>query len=419
MSGIDLYLRPFWVYQLIYVPFVFAFGSIVGSFLNVVILRLPEHRNIISPPSHCPVCKSRLRWYENLPLIGWIRLRGRCGHCGAPISVQYPLIEAVCGVFFTLVFVSAYMVLPTAPFIGGLLPEYLGRGAGIAATWPIAALYCILFSALLAMTVIDLRTYTIPIELTWAVTIPALLVHALMPLWPGGHLSLPLSALPRGAEGLDLGRWTIPLVGPAGLGAGLGGMAGIAISAVLIRANHLRYSFLDFDLYVKDGDEIIDYPHPRRELEWELDFLGPIVLGIVVGWLVGSGWAGAALPLWAASLGGSMVGYLVGGGLIWIFRIAGTLTFGKEAMGLGDAHLLACVGAVLGWVDPVIVFFLAPFLAISGILVGALVSRLVRGVARYIPYGPWLALASMVVVFGDRWIEPFLGLILKIPVNLP
>lgn len=419
MSGIDLYLRPFWVYQLIYIPFVFAFGSIVGSFLNVVILRLPEHRNIISPPSHCPVCKSRLKWYENLPLVGWIRLRGRCGHCGAPISVQYPLIEAVCAVFFTLVFVSAYMVLPTAPCVGGLLPEYLGRGSGIAATWPIPVLYCILFSALLAMTIIDLRTYTIPIELTWAVTIPALLIHAIMPLWPGAHLSLPLSELPRGVTGFDLGRWTIPLVGPAGLGAGLGGMAGIAASALLIRINHLRYSFLDFDLYVKEGDEIIDYPHPRRELEWELEFLGPIMLGIVLGWLVGSEWSGVELPLWAASLGGSLIGYLVGGGLIWLFRIAGTLAFGKEAMGLGDAHLLACVGAVLGWVDPIIVFFLAPFLAIGGILLGALVSRLVRGVARYIPYGPWLALASLVVLFGDPWIEPFLGLILRIPVNLP
>jgi len=419
MSGIDLYLRPFWVYQLIYIPFVFAFGAIVGSFLNVVILRLPEHRNIISPPSHCPVCKSRLRWYENLPVIGWLRLRGRCAHCGTPISVQYPLIEAICGVFFVLNFVMAYMVLPTAPHIGGLLPAYLGRGVGVVATWPIPALYCILFSALLAMTVIDLRTYTIPIELTWAVTIPALIFHAIMPIWPAGGLPPPLSQLPPGVDGFDLGMWTIPLVGPVGLGAGLGGMLGIVISSILIRTNHLRYSFLDFDFYVKDGDEIIDYPHPRRELEWELDFLGPIILGIILGRLVGSAWSGTELPLWAASLGGSMVGYLVGGGLIWLFRLAGTLAFGKEAMGLGDAHLLACVGAVLGWVDPILVFFLAPFLAIGGMLVGTILSRLVRGFARYIPYGPWLALAAMVVVFGDRWIEPLLEAILNVPLNLP
>lgn len=419
MSGIDLYLRPFWVYQLIYVPFVFAFGAIVGSFLNVVILRLPERRNIISPPSHCPVCKTRLRWCENLPVIGWIRLRGRCAHCGTPISVQYPLIEAVCGVFFTLVFVLAYMVLPTAPYVGGLLPEYLGRGTGVIATWPIPVLYCLLFSSLLAMTMIDLRTYTIPIELTVAVTLPALVVHAVMPIWPGGGLSLPLSVLPEGVGGIDLGQWTLPLVGPAGLGMGVGGMLGVAVSTLLIRSNLLRHSFLDFDLYVKQDDEIIDYPHPRRELEWELDYLGPIILGALLGWRIGSAWEGADLPLWAASLGGSLVGYLAGAGLIWVFRLAGTLAFGKEAMGLGDAHLLACIGAALGWVDAVLVFFLAPFLAIAGMLLGTALSRVLSGFSRYIPYGPWLALAAMVVVFGDGWIEALLEAILKVPVNLP
>ncbi|MCC6909125.1 MAG: prepilin peptidase [Phycisphaerales bacterium] len=419
MNGIDAYLRPFWMYQLVYVPFVFALGAIVGSFLNVVIFRLPARQNIISPPSHCPVCNERLRWYENLPVVGWIRLRGRCGHCGAPISIQYPLIEALCGTVFTLIFVLGYMVLPTAPFIGELLPAYLGRFPGLSATWPIPLLYCILFSALLAMTMIDLRTYTIPIELTWAVTLPALLVHAIMPIWPGGSLRLPLSQMPAGADGFDLGAWTIPLVGPAGLAAALGGALGIVISTALIRLNQLRYSFLDFDLYVKENDEIIDYPHPRRELEWELDFLGPIVLGVLLGLKIGSHWAGVSLPLWAGSLGGSLMGYLVGAGLIWLFRLAGTVAFGKEAMGLGDAHMLACVGAVLGWVDPILVFFLAPFLAILGMLIGTALSRWLKGFARYIPYGPWIALAAVVVIIGDRWIEIVLEAILKVPVNLP
>ncbi len=419
MSGIDAYLRPFWMYQLVYVPFVFALGAIVGSFLNVVIFRLPARQNIISPPSHCPVCNARLRWYENLPVVGWIRLRGRCAHCGTPISIQYPLIEALCGTVFALIFFFAYMVLPTAPYIGGWLPDYLGRYPGVAGTWPIPLLYCVLFSSLLAMTIIDLRTYTIPIELTWAVTIPAFALHAIMPIWPGGLLHVPLSTLPPGAGGFDLGQWTIPLVGAGGLGAGLGGLVGLVVSTILIRTNQLRYSFLDFDFYVKDGDEIIDYPHPRRELEWELDFLGPILLGIMLGWTVGSQWAGAALPLWAASLGGSIMGYLVGAGLIWLFRLAGTVAFGKEAMGLGDAHMLACVGAVLGWVDPIVIFFLAPFLAISGMLLGTVLSRWLRGFSRYIPYGPWIALAAMLAIFGDRWIEIVLEAILKVPVNLP
>jgi leader peptidase (prepilin peptidase) / N-methyltransferase len=69
------------------------FGAIVGSFLNVVILRLPEKQSLLFPASHCPHCASPLRWYENIPLLSFLCLRGRCGHCRAVISWQYPLVE--------------------------------------------------------------------------------------------------------------------------------------------------------------------------------------------------------------------------------------------------------------------------------------------------------------------------------------
>ena len=68
-------------------------GACVGSFLNVVAWRLPRDESIVLPPSHCPRCGSRLHWYENLPVLSWLLLRGRCGHCGAPISNRYPLVE--------------------------------------------------------------------------------------------------------------------------------------------------------------------------------------------------------------------------------------------------------------------------------------------------------------------------------------
>jgi leader peptidase (prepilin peptidase) / N-methyltransferase len=72
------------------------FGAIVGSFLNVVILRLPEENgSVVYPPSHCPKCKARLSWFENIPLLSFLFLRGRCRHCGAPISLQYPVVEAL------------------------------------------------------------------------------------------------------------------------------------------------------------------------------------------------------------------------------------------------------------------------------------------------------------------------------------
>jgi leader peptidase (prepilin peptidase)/N-methyltransferase len=70
------------------------FGAVVGSFLNVVILRLPDPgQSIVFPASHCPQCRAPLHWYENIPLLSYIFLRGRCGHCQSAISVQYPLVE--------------------------------------------------------------------------------------------------------------------------------------------------------------------------------------------------------------------------------------------------------------------------------------------------------------------------------------
>ncbi len=70
------------------------FGAIVGSFLNVVILRLPDpEQSVVFPASHCPVCSTSLRWYENIPIFSYLFLRGRCGHCQIRISPQYPFVE--------------------------------------------------------------------------------------------------------------------------------------------------------------------------------------------------------------------------------------------------------------------------------------------------------------------------------------
>ena len=71
-------------------------GACAGSFLNVVAWRLPREESIVLPPSHCPHCGTRLRWFDNIPLLSWLLLRGRCGHCNAPIALRYPLVELLC-----------------------------------------------------------------------------------------------------------------------------------------------------------------------------------------------------------------------------------------------------------------------------------------------------------------------------------
>jgi len=81
------------------------FGACVGSFLNVFVYRLPQRKSLSYPPSHCPRCQHLIRWHDNLPVVGWIKLRGRCRDCRLPISVRYPCVEGFGGVLFGGVFV--------------------------------------------------------------------------------------------------------------------------------------------------------------------------------------------------------------------------------------------------------------------------------------------------------------------------
>ena len=79
-----------------------VFGSYIASFLNVCIWRIPREESVVWPPSHCPKCNARIRWYQNLPIVSWIALRGRCASCRQPISARYVLVELMGGVLFLL-----------------------------------------------------------------------------------------------------------------------------------------------------------------------------------------------------------------------------------------------------------------------------------------------------------------------------
>ena len=81
------------------------FGAIVGSFLNVVAYRLPRGESLAHPPSRCPNCGKPVKPYDNVPVVSWLLLRGRCRHCGGPISARYPLVEAGTALLCALVVV--------------------------------------------------------------------------------------------------------------------------------------------------------------------------------------------------------------------------------------------------------------------------------------------------------------------------
>ena len=128
-------------------------GACVGSFLNVVAWRLPREESLLLPASHCPRCGTPLGWLENLPVISWLGLRGRCRHCRAPISRRYPLTESLCGGLWVL------MVMAQPDAMGSLPARPLVVIAG-----------CLLVSLLLVLALIDLDQLWIPESLCrWGV----------------------------------------------------------------------------------------------------------------------------------------------------------------------------------------------------------------------------------------------------------
>lgn len=159
-----------------------AIGAVVGSFLNVVIARVPRGESVVRPRSRCPMCGSAVAWFDNVPVISWIALRGRCRSCAAGISLRYPAVEL------------------------------LGAAAALAAWWrhglsPAAALELLFVAVLVALAFIDLDTWLLPHALTW-------------PLIGGGV----------GANALDLAG--APSLGSSLWGAGIGFAAFAAVSVV-------------------------------------------------------------------------------------------------------------------------------------------------------------------------------------------
>ena len=181
----------------ILLPFliVFILGAAVGSFLNVVIYRLPEGLSLLYPPSRCPKCENKLKPYDNVPVFGWLWLRGRCRNCKRPIAVRYPMVEFSTGCLF----VSVYGLF-------GL-------------TWQTPA-YWLFVCWLLALALIDLDTMTLPNCLTASGLVLGWLFQGVV-----SYLSAPeeASVLTHTINGTVMavmvsvfGLWLFDLVGIAG-----------------------------------------------------------------------------------------------------------------------------------------------------------------------------------------------------------
>ena len=441
------------------VIFLGAMGACVGSFINVVIFRVPEEKSLLWPPSHCPSCSNQLKWWENVPVFSWFYLGGKCRTCNAKIHIQYPIVEAIGAVLFVGLFVVFYQPQ---------LAAQLGHpyATGFEKTWPIYLVHVFLLASLLAACWIDAKLYIIPLEIPWLSTAVALLGLGAYAWWmpldvPAAHITLP-----------SVTYW--------GVNMAIGGVGGLAISLMLLAIGVLPRSFDDEEMHaleeqsikaeaqlsgegdtqqeqseqpeqpeqdsessqvqeeqagdesgVESGDEtggetggesddqpqvqavdanpielFLTYSQPRREVLKELLFLMPPIVGaLLLLWLQPYKQGIPADPIVVKVIAGVVCGYLVGAGMVWITRVLGTLGFGKEAMGLGDVHLLGAIGAALGPKAVCLIFFIAPFLGLTYVLIAVGVSKAMRGQVRVIPYGPYLALATLMVVVapGPIW----------------
>ena len=145
-------------YFTVFACFAFALGACVASFLNVCIWRLPREESVVRPGSHCPKCNAPIKWYQNIPIVSWCCLRGRCANCHQPISIRYTVVELLGGVLFLMAYLQWAMpsILRQMPILG-LVPA--------SDMWLVAAEWLVITGLILG-SFIDLEHFYLPDRVT-------------------------------------------------------------------------------------------------------------------------------------------------------------------------------------------------------------------------------------------------------------
>ena len=333
----------------------FVFGSMVGSFLNVCIHRMPLGQSVVSPPSHCPYCKYSIPWFLNMPLITWLFLRGKCKNCAAPISVRYFLVELLTGLMF--------------------LFAWWAHGQNSAV---LALIYSLLLAGMIAATFIDFEHYIIPDEITLGGIGAGLVCSAISPML-------------HSQTNIGLSLWQSIV----GAGTGFGLVYGIVRLGKLMFGRQrvelpvgTKIIFSETAVHLPDKDILFEELFYRQSDE--------IVIQAQTLELIDRCYSNVKVRLSPKRL-------LIGDEEInpetvhQMEAVASEITLPREAMGFGDVKFMAAIGAFLGWQATIFALFASSFIgAFVGIIGMAIVGR--ERFAR-IPYGPYIAVAATLWVF--------------------
>jgi leader peptidase (prepilin peptidase) / N-methyltransferase len=333
----------------------FIFGSMVGSFLNVCIYRMPRDISVVTPPSHCPQCDYKIPWYHNLPLFTWLILRGRCAQCKQSISPRYLAVEFLVGILF----LSCWFLF------GELSPS-------------LALVYGMVLSGFVAATFIDIEHFIIPDEITLggigagflcSLAVPALhstelraeaMKSSFWGILIGGGVVYAIVRIGKwvfGKQRFDLGENTTIVFGEEGL----------SLPGQMIPYEEMFYRKTDVVIVPAKKAELIDRCFPNAEVRLSQDLL----------------------RIGQEEFDPENVPYLE--------VVTDQIVIPREAMGLGDVKFMGAIGAFLGWQATL---FSLMFSSIAGALVGVgLIAIGKREWSSRLPYGPYIALAAAVWVF--------------------
>jgi leader peptidase (prepilin peptidase)/N-methyltransferase len=363
-------------YKFLFSAFAFVLGAVVGSFLNVCIYRLPLELSVNEPRrSFCPACKKPIPWHQNLPLISWLVLRGRCANCGSRIAFRYFGVELITA----LLFLAVWRTFP----------------------WQIALAYWVFVSLVIVATFIDFEHFIIPDQVTIGGTIAGLIASFAVPeLMNSNSAVVAISrsaAITRSALGAALGYLILWIVLEAG--------------KVAFGKKRIRFDAPTPFTWIRHGEDADFVVGDERSL-WSDHFAREtdrLLLYCDEAKIDQRLYRDATLEFHynRVRVGAEEIS------LDQVNEISGVvreLQIPREAMGRGDLKFLAAVGAFLGWRAVLFSIF-------AGSLLGSLVGLLTLVVGKRVwsaklPFGPYLAFGALSwMFFGEAFVRWYIAVL--------